>query len=284
LIRTLINSPKKQIIEIILFSTIIIGFIGIFYLYLFYITAINNSLNQYEGMWIITIAILIRIIITIGMMIYAFWQWRIQKKLNFNDIDFLFGLFFLGLVYGKLINLLYILTFYTVKENTSLFLLKFRYVLIVLTAAPLVSIGIDIIFSSNRNQQGYLINEHHRNILNIILISSLVLSSSAIIIIAPNLTILNMILICFHISSLIWITFAFYYAHRKKYSFQIRPLIISSAFFIDLILYLSSILTSSVRRKTIGYSPIFMIIAELIDLLIIIMIFIGCYYKTNDIN
>ena len=67
--------PKKQIIEIILFSTIIIGFIGIFYLYLFYITAINNSLNHYEGMWIITIAILIRIIITIGMMIYAFWQW-----------------------------------------------------------------------------------------------------------------------------------------------------------------------------------------------------------------
>ncbi|MFX1446051.1 MAG: hypothetical protein ACFFHV_21795, partial [Promethearchaeota archaeon] len=243
---------KKKIIVILLFFTISVSSTGMLYLYIFFFTAISSSLNQYEGMWSITIFILIRIIITIGMMIYAFWQWNIQKKLNFENIDFLIGLFFLGLVYGKLINLLYILTFYTINENTSLIILKFRYVLIVLTAAPLISLGMDILFPSNHNKNDNLIENHYKITLNIILVLLIVILSTTLIIIAPNLTILNIILISFHISSLLWISFTFYYAYRKNLLSQIRPLIISSAFLIDLILYASAILTSSLRQNTIG--------------------------------
>ncbi len=272
---------KKNKIKSFLFTIIIGGFVGIFYLYISHFTAIKNSLNRYEGMWSITIFILFRISITIGMMIYAFWQWCKQKEMHFTDANFLFGLFFLGLVYGKLINLLYILTFYTAGESAILNLLKIRYILIVLTAAPLIFIGIDIVLSSINKNHKNLIDTHYRNKLNSIVIIVLSISESTIIILTPNSIILGLILISFHISSLIWISFTFYYSYGKKHSFQGRPLLISLAFFIDLILYIISIMTLPLRRQTIGYSAIFLIFAELFDLVIIIIIFIGYCYESN---
>ncbi len=276
--------PNKLLIKIILVFSIIIGFIVIFYLYFLCIIAINKSLNQYEDIGSIILFILIRIFITNGMMIYAFWRWCKQKELFFSDVNFLFGLFFLGLTYGKLINLLYLITFYTAEESTLLILLKIRYILIVLTAAPIISIGIDIVLQLKSHQDEKLINKYYSNKSNYLLVSLIIILESILIILALNLIILNVILITFHITSLIWIASTFYIAYRKKYSYQINTLMISIAFFIDLILYISSLLTLSLRRKTIGgYSVLFLILAEIIDLIIIFMIFLGFYMKQKKL-
>ena len=81
--------------------------------------------------------------------------------------------------------------------------------------------------------------------------------------------------------SLAWIVYTFYWAHRNKQLFQIKPLIIAIIFFIDLILYVLSIITNPFRKKIIGFSTSYIIFAELIDLIIIIVIFLGYYMESN---
>ena len=81
--------------------------------------------------------------------------------------------------------------------------------------------------------------------------------------------------------SLAWIVYTFYWAHRNKQLFQIKPLIIAVIFFIDLILYVLSIITNPFRKKIIGFSTSYIIFAELIDLIIIIVIFLGYYMESN---
>ena len=208
---------EKSLINRILILTIIIGVLIISFLYLLYINEIKISLNQYEGMWSITVFIIIRIFITIGMMIYAFWKWNEEEEQFFSEINFLFGLFFLGLVYGKLLNLLYILTVFATNENTSLILLKIRYIFIIFTAIPLISIGINLSFSNKNNQNNKNIGINHKNKLNIVFCFLLFILELVLIILAPNIEILNLILISFHISSLIWISITFYYLQSIFY-------------------------------------------------------------------
>jgi hypothetical protein len=259
--------------------TIIAGTVFILYLYLFYIAAVNESINEYEGMGSIALFILIRIFITIGMTIYAFRQWYKQKELCITDINFMFGLFFLGLVYGKFINLLFILTYFTVDDNTSLMLLKIRYILIILTAAPLIFVGLEIIFKINGKLYGESSNKSYGKRLSLKIVATIVIIESIIIILTPDITSINLVLICIHIPSLIWITYTFYYAHKNKKYIKVKSLIISLAFFIDLILYTMAIITLPFRRKVIGFSPFYTIFTELIDLIIIIIIFLGFYLQ-----
>lgn len=245
--------------------------------YILNISEIYESLTQIEGMWGIIIFILIRISFTLGMSLIAFRQWFNQENLHLLDIPFLFGVFFLALTFGKSLDLLYKLTYFTAEKENLLTLLKIRYILIILTAAPLVLIGIDINLLMISNSYEKLANNSYRNRISLVTITFIIAIESLMIILAPDLIYIRVILICIHIPSLAWITFTFYYVNKAKPSSQMKPLIIAIAFFIDLILYTISIITSPYRNKNIGFSPTYIIFAEVIDLIIIILIFVGFY-------
>lgn len=249
--------------------------------YFLNIPEIFESLTQIEGMWSIFIFILIRISFTSGMTWYAFRKWFKRKDISLLDIEFLFGLFFLGLTIGKSLDLLYKLTYFTAEKENLLLLLKFRYILIVLTAAPLVLIGLDIITLMISDRYEKIAYSNYKNIINLIIIALITAIESIIIIFAPDLISISVILICIHMPSLAWITCTFYYAHKAEQLSQLKPIIIAIAFFIDFILYTISIITSPYRNKNIGFSPTYIIFAESIDLIIIMIIFLGFHRKSN---
>lgn len=203
------------------------------------------------------------------MAIFIFQRFFEQDELNIFDFSFLVGLFFIGLIFGKCIYLIYLLTYFTIGEVESLFLLKIRYIFIILTAAPFISLGNMIIM--NRKENGAESDDN----LNFIIVLLFIIITIYLVIIAPSYIILNIILAIIHISSLTWISLTFIYAYRKKRLLGINFLIIAIILLVDLILYIFSIATSPIRRETIGFSPLYVIFAELIDLLIIIVIFFG---------
>jgi len=223
-------------------------------------------------MWIITVVILIRIGITLGMSIYSFWQCFRQEDQSYTDISYLFGLFFLGLAFGKSLDLLFKLIYFTADEMSLIYILKVRYILIILTSAPLIFIGINFLIKINSNRYKKIIDT---SILLIILVIQ-----TTFVLLGHNLITLQIILIFIHLPSLIWIIFTFVYVHKMKKITRINSLIIAIAFLIDLLLYMGSVITSPSRQKSIGFSPLYIILAELIDLSIIVLIFIGFSINT----
>lgn len=260
---------------------IALGSITVVICYILNIPEIYESLTQIEGMWSITIFILIRISFTLGMTLYAFRQWFKQIYLRILDIEFLFGLFFLGLTIGKSLDLLYKLTYFTAEKENLLTLLKIRYILIILTAAPLVLIGIDMILLMISDRFEKIANNDYRSRINLIIIALIAAFESFIIILAPDLINISVILVCIHMPSLAWIICTFYYAHKTRQLTELKPIIIAIAFFIDFILYTISIIISPYRNKNIGFSPAYIIFAEVIDLIIIMIIFVGFYKERH---
>jgi len=273
---------RNRIYKKFLLIIVITGSLIIASFYFFNRLEIKESFDEYEGMWSITIFILIRITLTGGMTLIVFRQWFKQDKLHHSDISFLFGLFFLGLVFGKCLDLVYKLTYFTTSKENLLILLKFRYILIILTMIPLIFIGNDIVFLRFSQNYEKFSNDNYRNRLNISLAIIIVSIESLIVILAPDLMTISLILMCIHIPSLIWITYTFYYAYRNRLLLQIKPLLISVVFFLDLVLYTLSIITNPFRRKALGFSPIYTILAEGIDLIIIVIIFLGYYLESDN--
>ncbi|MFX0073757.1 MAG: hypothetical protein ACFFAO_21975 [Candidatus Hermodarchaeota archaeon] len=273
------KSNQSEIFKIVTILLILIGSFSIIGLYFYFYSAIFESIANYRDIIYLALFIIIRISITIAMTFYAFINWFKQEKLNFSDIFNLFGLFFLGLVFGKAINLLYILTFYSINSNISLILLKIRYLLIVLTAVPLISVGINIVFRS-KVSYNEILTQNHQYKINLIIIISIIISMSFFLFISPNVQSTNLTIIIFHILSLIWISYTFYIANKHKLLSEINSLIVSIAFFTDLLLYILAILFLSIIINFIQFTLIFTIFTELIDLIIIIIIFIGFYKKS----
>ena len=272
---------RKRLYKLYVSTYVVLGSLTLLASYIINSSEINESLTQIEGMWSITIFILFRISFTLGMTLYSFRKCFKQENLHHMDIHFLFGLFFLGLTFGKFLDLLYKLTYFTADKDALLLLLKFRYILIIVTVAPLILIGIDeFLLSKSLHNKKLAINEY-KNRVGLILIALVIIFESLIVSLALNLTILRMILIFIHIPSLILIVYIFYNAHKKKNILQIKPLIVATAFFIDLILYAISIMINPLRRRQIGFSATFTIFAELVDLCIIIIIFWGYYAESN---
>lgn len=280
----MIKFRRKQSYKVILTFLVIVISITEISMFILYIQEITLTLILYESMFIITIFILFRIGITIGMAFIIFKQWFRQEKIYYMDILFLSGLFFLGLSFGKSLDLLYKLIYFTSNDVDKLKVLKARYLLIIFTSAPLILIGIDLILFSLKENYEKLANEKKRNIVSLVILAMIIVLQSIPVVIAQNITELQYILIILHVPSLIWIFFTFLYANKNKRFNQVKPLIIAIAFLIDLILYISSIITMPLRQSAIGFSAFYMIIAESVDLIIIIIIFFGFYKASYEIN
>jgi len=270
---------KKQLYKLLLALIVISGSLGIIALLIMFNSAMSRSLNQIEGMWTILIVILIRICILSVMTMYMFHQWFKQEAQFLSDIPCLFGSFFLFLIFGKFVDLVFDLTFFTLEQETVLLLIKIRYIIIILNLIPMIFLGIEMIFYaiSLKKEHKKLRNEHYRKQLAAVIIVLLVLIESIAVILSPDFSTISVLLPIIAIPSLIIIVWLFTFAYKNKSLSQINPLVVAIGFGGWTI----SQITRPLMQKIIGENTTYVVFAEIIDLILFIIIFIGFYLEAN---
>ncbi|MFX1365874.1 MAG: hypothetical protein ACFE9Y_13235 [Promethearchaeota archaeon] len=269
---------KISVYLIFLITGLILGIVAIFFLYAFNWALIIDTYQTHEGALGVVIVIGIRIIIVSLMTIYTFYSWFKQEKQYFSDMPFLFGNFFLLLVFGKLLDLFGDFS-YNQNEELNFIVLKVRYFIAIFDLLPMIYLSIYMILISlslNEKYKKYtdekLLNKIKIRILILILMIEIIAG-----IIIPTIEILSLIYPIIVIPSLITIAWLFYFAWRNQRLSQVNTYILMIGFS----LYLISSILRLLIQIIIGESPLFVIIAESIDVLIFIIMFIG-FYKESD--
>ena len=274
----MINSQYKKVYLSTLLISVIVGIILIGLLYFFNWPSIIQSYNENEGALGVVLVILSRIIIVSGMTFYTFYQWFKQEEQYFSDLPFLFGLFFMLLVFGKTLDL-FIDFIYQLEEFMFLMMVKIRFLIMILDFLPMIYISIGmILFSlSLKDKNSSLQDEKHQNKIRVRIILVIILSEIIAIIIVTNISIISILYPIVVIPSLVTIVWLFNFAHRNKRLSQVNNKIL----WIGFAAYLISQIIRPLSQFIIGESPLFVIFAEAIDLGIFIVIFIGFYKKSN---
>ena len=270
---------KKKLYMVVNSLLEVLGTIMITILYAINMSAIYDGYTQTEGIFEVVILILIRIFLLAGMTWVMFRKWYKQEDHYFADLPFLFGLFFFFLIFGKFLDLLFDLTFFTLEKDMVLFLLKIRFFVVILTLFPMIylSIGMFLYNLSLKEKHEKLRVEKHRDKVRIRIIILIVLIEMIAVIMAPNTTIIGILLPVFVIPSLIIIVWLFQFAYRNKRLSQVNPLILTFGFSA----YLVSQIIRPLLQHLVASAALYIILAELIDLIIFIIIFIGFYIKAN---
>ncbi|MFX1411235.1 MAG: hypothetical protein ACFFA6_12875 [Promethearchaeota archaeon] len=266
---------KKSIYKISLFISIILCITGVGFLYYFNLPLIIQAFQDYEGAFEVVFIISIRILILSITTYYLFHKWFKQEAQYLSDIPFLLGLFFLILTFGKAIDLLWDLTFFTFSDNFVLLFLKFRFFIIIFEVAPLIFLGLEIIFFRLEDRYKRLKDKRYMNKLRLVIIIFIVSIETFVVTIAPNNTTMGMILPAIVIPSLVGIVYIFYLAYRLNRLAVVKPGILTLGF----LLYLFSNIFRPVMQNILGEQASYIIIAELVDIIVFIIIFLGLYKK-----
>jgi len=247
------------------------------------ISLIIKSLNEIEGIWAAVIVISIRISLLTVMTFYVFNKWFKQENLYLSDIPHLFGLFLLLLTFGKLVDLFWNLTYFRFDEEFVLILLKIRYFIIILEFIPLMYLSIVMIFYSLSLRERFikLRDRKYADKLTIRLLIVIALIEMFAVIMAPNVFILGRILPFILIPSLIVIIYIFFFAYKHKRLSEVHPLIIAFGFLLYTISSILRPLIQAMLGESMHALVMYIIIAEIIDLFVFIVIFIGLYLKAS---
>ena len=269
---------KKNLFMGIILLLAVLGTIMISILYAINLEVIYDG-YQTKGMFEVVIVISIRILLLTGMTWTMFRKWYKQEDHYFADLPFLFGLFFFFLIFGKLLDLLFDLTFFTLEKEMVLFLLKIRFFVAILTLFPMMYLSIGMILynlSLKEKHEKLCVEKHRDNVRNIIIIIIVLIEMIAVIM-APNTTIIGILLPVFVLPSLIIIVWLFQFAYRNKRLSQVNPLILTIGFG----LYLASQLTRPFLQLIVGESTAYVIVAEIIDLFLFLFLYIGLLLKAS---
>ena len=107
---------KKTLYLTCLLIGVITGSILVICLYFANWSILITSYNENDGALGVILIIVFRIAILSGMTCYTFFRWFKQEEHYLSDIPFLFGLFFLLLVFGKALDLLGDLVFFYIDS------------------------------------------------------------------------------------------------------------------------------------------------------------------------
>ncbi|KKK46485.1 hypothetical protein LCGC14_1032570 [marine sediment metagenome] len=272
-------SQKKKVYFSIILLCIGIGILLLTILYYFSWSFVIESYIEIDGALGVVVVILSRIIIVSGMTFFIFLQWFKQEDQYFSDLPFLFGLFFLLLVFGKAFDLLIDFIFYQVDEIVVMLLTKIRFIIMILDFLPMIYLSIGMILFSFSLKEKFksLSNEKYLNKVRIRVILLIIVSEIAAIIFINNIQIISYLYPIIVIPSLITIVWLFNFAFRNKRLSNVNTSILWKAFSA----YLISQIIRPLAQVLIGESPLFLIFAETLDLVIFIVIFIGFYKKAN---
>jgi hypothetical protein len=266
---------KKRLYQYAILLSILLSSFGIFILYFINFPLIVKAFAEYEGALEVVITISLRILLLSIISLYLFNKWFNQEAQYLSDIPFLLGMFFLILFFGKAVDLLWDLTFFTFSEGLVLLFLKFRFFIIIFEVAPLIYLGLEIIFFRLEDRFIKLKDKKYMNKLRITLISIIISVESLSVIIAPNNTTMGMLLPYIVIPSLLGIVYIFFLAYRLNRLNVVKPGILTIGFF----LYLISNIFRPVMQIILGEAASYIIIAETVDIFVFLVIFLGLYKK-----
>ncbi len=269
---------KNTYLSVLIFS-ILVSTIGVAILYFYLFSHIIDTLETVDGMWYILYIIIFRIVVLSVLTIYMFRVWFRQEKQYLTDIPFLFALFFIILIYGKSLDILVNFTYFNLPKDQFFTLLKLRHFIVVLNMLPLVFFSLEMILYALSLKEKYqkLSDENYRDKIRKVIIIIICVSESAVIILNNNITISSVYIAIFVFPVLIIIIWVFYFAHRNKRLSQINAKILIYGFG----LYLISQFLRPILHIQLGEIPYFIIIAEIVDLIAFIIIFIGLRKKAN---
>jgi len=161
------------------------------------------------------------------------------------------------------------------SDDIVLLFLKFRFFIIIFEVAPLVYLGMEIIFFRLEDRFSKLKDKKYMNTLRTRLITIIVSIESIVIIIIPNVTLLGMVLPMMLIPSLLGIVYIFYLAYRLNRLSVVKPKILTIGFF----MYLISNIFRPIMQSLLGENASYLIVVEFVDLIIFVVIFLGLYKK-----
>ncbi len=274
---------KKSSSYKILFSLgSLIGFMLVFMLYFLNLPIIIQAYNDIQGMDLVVIIVLVRILILLGSSTYMFYKWFKQEKQFLSDLPILFAIFFLLLAFGKMVDLFFDFTYSYFTETLNLLVIKIRFFIIIFTVLSLIYLSITmILFSlSLRDKFQNLRDETSRNKTSlIIVIIVLVLESTAVIIVSdtPSISILLPAVV---IPSLLVIVWLFAFSHKNQRLSQVNSFVLMIGF----AAYLLSQILRPVFQRILGENTAYINLVEIIDLIIFGVIFLGFYMEAKYIK
>jgi hypothetical protein len=273
------SSNKKKFYLAVILLSVVIGIISVTLLFYFNWNVIVASYLIHEGSLGVVLIISSRIIIVSGMATYTFYKWFKQEEQYLSDLPFLFGLFFLFLVFGKALDLFNDFIYFQWTEALVLLIHKIRFFIMILNFLPMIYLSSEmILFSfSLRSRFNKLTNEDKRNKISLRFIIIMLMIESLSALLAPSSRTLSIYYPIIIIPSLITIVWLFSFAFRNKRLSQVNTLILTFGFGA----YLVSQTIRPLAQIMIGESPIFLIFAETIDLLVFLIIFLGFYKESK---
>lgn len=272
----MVNAKRMKLLLIL---GILAGLSGILMLYISNISMIIESFYfYYPGSIGVVCVIMIRIIVMSLMTYIMFSKWFKGEKQFLDDIPFLFGLFFLGIVFGKFIDLFVDFSFYS-NPTQSLIISKIRFILLAFDLIPMIflSIGMLLFYMSINKNRVKIQNEHYRNKLRFCIL--LIILSIEIImgILAPDLKVVGLFYPIVLIPSLLIIIWLFWFTYQRKKLSEINSFILTLGF--------GALLLSQTVRPVLqiifSENPFMITIAEVLDLSVFTIIFIGFLMKSN---
>lgn len=267
------ESKKRKALYSILavILALIIVFSVVFSMY--WSTLITTILAN-EGFWIGAVAIIARVLILGIMSFFLYRKWLRQEAIYMSDAYFLFGSFSGILACAKTYDLFYNLVVISgaFTPEFSLLLVKIRFFIIIVNLIPILYIGLDAILiyiNMNKNKE---MNKKQFSKLRLEIMSVYVLVTAFVIVIGPTLNFLNMVLPYITIVIFLGIAFMFLFMYKNKRLTQANGLIIGIAF---ICFIFSNLMRSILINANLSYS----IYAELIDIAVNLIMFIGFISK-----
>ncbi len=255
------------------------GLISISSLYILNLSMIIESFYHYfPGSIAVVSIIFIRIIVLSLMTHNMFKKWFKAEKQFLDDIPFLFGMFFLGLIFGKLFDLFVDFLYYS-NPTQSLFISKSRFILLAFYLVPMIflSIGMLLFYRSMNEKRIKLQNENYRDKLRRRIIMIILGGEILMGILAPDLKTVGSFYPIVLIPSLLIIIWLFWFTYQRKKLAEVNSFILTVGF---CILLLSQTIRP-ILQIIFGENPYMISIAELLDLLVFTIIFIGFSKKAN---
>ena len=254
-----------------------ISLTAIFYfLYFIFWSTIEYTISNMQEIWLSIIASIIRILILAIMSVILFNKWFKQEAIYTSDAYFLFALFFMILTVGKIYDLFYnsILISNLIDESILLFLVKVRYIIVIINILPVLFIGLQAIMTLTSVYVKELTKKQFNKIRLwlVFLFSAVVLT---IIVIAPDITSLIRVLPYFTFAIFIALAIMFLFMYKNKHLSQANGLIIGISFFA----FIGSNLFRSIVTVSAMNEPSLFFVIEGLDIIVNIMMFIGFIRK-----
>lgn len=263
---------ERFLIGILSFVFVIILLFSLLFSY--YWTAIIETVLSDEALLIGVMAIIVRATILGIMAFFLFRKWFNQEAVFLSDAYFLFGSFFSIFATGKVYDVFYNLAVISgdFSEFFILNLAKIRYLIILITAIPILFLALEAILTFVNMYKNKDMNRKQFNKLRLRILMILMFIIAVITLIAPNLNFLLLTLPYITIGIFLGIAIMFLFMYKNKRLSQVNGLIIGIAFILFIFSNLVRVILTSINL----YYSIF---AELIDIGVNLIMFFGFITK-----